>query len=193
MTLKKTYAFLGILLALFVTAFLLFSKVEANPLAYATTVQTAAATTSPAYLTPGVATSTLVYDSYAARPTGADKIALQVQAIGSSTASVYNISYEYTNGAPGLDCVGSPTSCDWYKDNTFVVSTSSAANQAVATPNSFSWTFASSTQGGAAATDNRALKTFIVPTVVRYTRVIFSITGANGSVWAQIVPAKQNN
>lgn len=176
------------------SVFAFTSITHANPLAFATTVQTATATTSPTYLVPGLATSTLVYDSYAVRPTTADKASLAVQAIGSSTSAVYNVSFEYSNGAPGLDCVGAPTSCDWYKDNlmTPVTSTTSQA-YSINQPISYSWTFASSTQGGAAAVDNRSLKMLSIPTPTRYVRAIFSIIGANGSVWGQIVPAKQNN
>lgn len=175
-------------------ALLFASTTHANPSAYATTAQTSSATTSPAYLTPAIATSTLIYDSYAARPVIADKASMGVQFTGSSTTSVLSVSYEYTNGAPGLDCLNAPGSCDWYKDNMLVpVTATTSQSYSVNLPVSFSWTFASSTQGGSSATSDRSLKMFTVPTPTRYVRAIFTITGANGAVWAQIVPAKENS
>lgn len=182
-----------------IMAVLAFASItHANPSAYATTVQTAVATTSISYLVPGAtnATTTLIYDSYAARPTIADKASLQVQFTASSTATTLTISYEYTNGAPGLDCLGTPASCDWYQDETRInVNATTSQPFSVNLPNSLNWTFASSSQAGGtvSATNNRALKVFTVPTPARYTRAIFWLTGTNGGIWAQMIPAKENN
>lgn len=199
MTIKKTLA--PALIASIAVGIILFgfvSSVGANPSAYATTVQTASATTTISLMTAGTATTTLVYDSYATRSTAADEVGLQVQFVASSTASILNINYEYTNGAPGLDCLGTPSSCDWYQDNTTlnVTATTSQAYQ-VKLPNSYSWTFASSSQALAAVAtnNNRALKMFNVPVKARYVRAIFSLPvgSTNAGVWAQFVPAKENN
>lgn len=176
------------------SVFVFASITHANPSAYATTAQTATATTTVSFMTPGLATTTLVYDSYAARPVLADKASLAVQFTGSSTSSVLSIAYEYTNGAPGLDCLGTPSSCDWYKDNMLVpVTATTSQSYSVNLPISFTWTFASSSQAGAAITSDRSMKILTVPTPARYVRAIFSLTGTNGAIWAQIVPAKQNN
>ncbi len=197
MTIKNNQKILSVITAAAVlyAMFGFVTFIHANPSSYANTAQTSSATTSPAYLVPGVATSTLVFDSYAnARNTAADRAAMGVQFIGSSTASTYNIAFEYSNGAPGLDCVTTPTSCDWYKDDLLAAVTATTTQPySINLPISFAFAMASSSQGGAGASDNRALRMVTVPTPARYIRAIFTITGANGSVWAQIVPVKQNN
>lgn len=194
MTLKNI--FVTTLIAAIVAISFGAASVYANPSSIATTAQTATATTTLSYMTIGAATTTLVYDSYLNRPTTADSAIMLVQFTASSTASVLGISYEYTNGGPGLDCLGAPNTCDWYRDNT-MISVNATTSQAfsVTVPNSYSWTFASSSQGGGnvAATNNRALKTLTIPTPARYVRAIFTATGTPSAIWAQIGPKKENN
>ncbi len=171
------------------------SLVHANPTSFLATVQTGTATTSAVYIVPGTATSTLgVFDSYSQGiPRATDVAYLNTQFAGSSTASILAINVEYSQGAPGLDCVASPLSCDWYKDNLNSLATSSAINP-LNTTTSYSWTFASSTVGGIALTNaNSATSTKVISiqTPLRYLRVIYSVTGGNAAVWGQIVPRRQ--
>src|SRR5690348_6203297 len=75
----------------------------ANPSYFATTVTTnSAASTSPAYMTPGTGTSTTpVYDSYAQTVSGggtykADSAGLLIQFTAPSSNTVLNIAVEYS-------------------------------------------------------------------------------------------------
>jgi hypothetical protein len=191
---EKTF-FVGLLIAIVLAASAI--TVKANPSFFVRTVQTATATSTIAYMTPGNATSTLIYDSYAqGTPRASDSALLLTQFTASTTASNLAIALEYSNGDGSTDCSTSPGLCDWYKDNLFTItnaSTTQATNIAVAS--SLAWNFASSSQGGAAvlSTNQRALKAILVPMPTRYVRAVFTITGANGAVWAQIVPKRESN
>lgn len=149
--------------------------------------QTSTATTSISYATPGTATSTLVYDASEVNGTNqtnsgnnwsAESALLLLDVNASSTASVFNVKYEF-----------STDNLDWYSDYTSSATTTS----------NFNVTFATSTVGGVAAgavkgingTANRNTYAFSVPTPVRYVRAIISITGANGTFWGKIVPKKE--
>jgi len=164
---------------------------RANPSYFAVGTSTSSASSSPAYMTPGAATSTTpVFDAYAQTFNGgqtfkADSAGLLVQFTGSSTASVLNQSVEYSQDG-----------IDWYRN--FVIDPNQVGTTTwpaftVGTPFSSSWKFASSSVGGAApaANNKRSTAAVLVPTPFRYTRVVFSITGGNGAVWAQFVPIKE--
>lgn len=200
-TMKSKLGIGLILAAIFATALLLYATVaHANPLQYTNTTQTAAATSSPVYMTPGTATTTLVADSFQST-TGNNyannKIALLLQFIASSTASQLNMNLEYSNGYPGVDCVATPNACDWYEDN--------ATNEygfGTTTPNfllaiipQYQWKFASSTVGqlAPAANNNRATRLLSINTPARYVRAVFTcaVGGAGCGVWAQFVPSKE--
>jgi hypothetical protein len=168
-----------------------FGFAYANPSYFATTVTTnSAASTSPAYLTPGVSTSTTpVYDAYAQTVAGggtykADSAGLVIQFTASSTASVLNASVEYS-----ADCI------DYYRN--FVLDSrqlgTSTAPYSLDTAFSARWKFASSSLNGTAvsASNNLSTAALVVPTPFRCTRVVFSVTGGNGAVWAQLVPVKE--
>lgn len=173
--------------------FLVTGKVQANPTGFTKTAQSAVATTTFALLTPGTGTSTIVYDSYGINGTNeaqsgstfaADTATLLVQFTASSTSSKLKVSYEY-----------SQDNVDWYADgvtNLFASSTTGVINLAIL--NSFTWTFASTSLGGAgvSATNNLSTEILAVPTPTRYVRAVISVTGANAQVWAQFVPKKQN-
>lgn len=164
--------------------------VEANPSALTPTVQTAAATTSPAFLIPGTATSSLTYDAYS-NPTSntykSDYIALAMMFRGSSTAAVLGMELEYSQDG-----------IDWYKDSLINSlggrsTTTNAMN--ISGSNALSWTFASTTVGGQAmntVTRDHPRRVVMVPTPMRYVRAIFTITGANGAIWAQMIPTKES-
>lgn len=170
--------------------------VKANQYYFATTVQTATATTTLSYMTPGTATTTTpVLDTYTIQdgPNAADKIALLTQLTASTTSTVLGIDIEYSQGGAGLNCVSTPSSCDWYKNNyTSDVSTTSPVIS-LGLPQTFSWAFASSTLQGVPVTTQRATKIINIQTPTRYVRAVYYLTGANGAVWGQLVPKVQSS
>lgn len=186
----------GAAIALAFALLMCYSVARANPLDLGSSNNTA--TSTVAYMTGGTATTTYTYDTYAGSSdqNAADKIAMLVQFTASSTASKLNWTYEFSAGGAGLDCVASPTSCDWYAD-TFALGVNATNTQLFnfTANNSGAWNFASSSQGGASvsASSNRGLKVLWVPTPTRYTRVVFSVpAGAtNGGVWATFANQKQ--
>src|SRR4051794_9771622 len=175
---------LGMLLALAVAM-----TAHANPSYYTGVVTTNnAATSSPAFMTPGTGTTTTpVYDAYATTTAGglqtkADSAGMLVQFCGSSTSAVLNNAVEYSQDG-----------VDWYRN--FVIDTTQAGTTtvpyAVVSPFSQRWTFASSTVGGAGGAARCSTASFVIPTPFRYTRIVSSLTGANASIWVQLVPIKQ--
>lgn len=175
---KVGFSVLASVLAIFAVIFFTSTgTAHANPSSVSATVQTATATTSPAYMTPGTATSTLTFDAYANTGYGglntiADKAALLMQFTGSSTSAVLGIKYEYSQDG-----------IDWYTNfmlGPAGLSTTTAVTN-LATPTSITWTYSAATP--------KAIIT--VPTPTRYVRAVFSITGANGSIWAQVAPVKE--
>jgi hypothetical protein len=200
---STTRRFLPILLGV-VALFGATGTAHANPSFFETATSTAAATTTLAFMTPGAATTTTpVYDAYAQTTNGgltakSDYAGFLTQFTASSTNSILNANVEYSQGGAGLNCVVTPSSCDWYRN--FVLDpnqmgTTTAAGLTAFTlgsPFSMSWKFASSTVGGIGQTNtNRSTAAMLIPTPFRYTRVVFSMTGANGAVWAQLVPIKE--
>lgn len=158
----------------------------ANPSFFAPQAMTATATSSPAFLTAGVATSTVVYDSFnlngtnqpvASDPTAADEATLLLQFTGSSTSAVLNVNIEYSND-----------NVDWYQDN---LEATTSGPFSITQPDTYTWTYAASQIGG--VTVARVGKAISLVTPTRYTRAVISTTGANGSVWVQFVPKKQNH
>lgn len=163
---------------------------HANPSYFAAATSTAAATTSPTYLTAGASTTTTpVYDAYAQTTNGgvtakADYAGLLLQFTASSTNSVLNANVEYSQDG-----------IDWYRN--FVLDPmqtgTTTSPWALLSPFSLSWKFASSSVGGiaVASTTNRSTAAVLIPTPFRYARVVLSLTGGNGAVWAQLVPIKE--
>jgi hypothetical protein len=175
-------------LSVFLTA---IPAAHANPSIFANGVTTgSAASTSPAFMTPGTGTSTTpVYDAQLQTFSGGftsktDAAGLLIQFTASSTNSVLSAAVEYSQDG-----------VDWYRN--FVIDPTQIGTTTTPfsfnTPFSVKWTFASSTVGGsgAIANNNRSTAALLIPTPFRYTRVVFSLTGANGAVWAQLVPIKE--
>lgn len=177
---------------LLVVSLFTLTAAHANIGGFPSGAKTSAATTTPAVMTPGTGTSTIVYDSYNLNGTNepttgvvtdTDSATLLVQFLASSTASKLKIEYEYSQDG-----------IDWYQDgvsNTFASSTDGVIN--INLPNSFTWTFASTSLDGLPVSAANNLSTEIVPviTATRYVRAVISDTGANAEVWAQFVPKKQ--
>ena len=172
-----------ILVALFISAFTLVSVVKANPPTFLRINSTATATTTLIYMTPGTATTTLVYDAYkfdgTSEVNGSLFFNLAIQLKASSTATVLVTKFEFSNDG-----------VDWYENN---LNTYAAGAIAIVVPNSYTWTYASTTVGGAAigASEDRGTKIISVPVPTRYVRAVFSLTGASGGIWAEALGIKQ--
>lgn len=181
--------------AIFVTAFSLFYVAKANPSFFMRQNNgvTTTATTSVSYMSPGAATTTAYIDTGLGAGS-TDTATLAVQFNGSSTASIINVNYEFSQGGNGQDCINVPASCDWYQSNLEASTTGSVV--LVNQPQSISWAFASSSQGGAnVLSTNRALKLLKVLTPTRYVRAIVTVpAGAgNSAVWTEFIAKRQAN
>lgn len=160
---------------------------------FSATVQTSAATSTPAYMTPGNATSTLTYNTLTntsvatATPSGsqaatkAEFVYLAGQLTGSSTSAVIHITPEYS--VDGID---------WYQGYGLVVNISTTTpnpTYAYGTVDSINLPYASTTVGGLSASSvDRFLVKIPVPT--KDVRLVVTLTGANAAFWGQIVPIK---
>lgn len=205
MTLKRQMIFGGLIGGLLLLASY-FSGVYvnlagANPSIITSKAKTATATTTLRYMTPGTATTTLVYDSQQSDGTNqtnngntwaTNGAILFVQFTASNTSSVLNTHFEYSDDP---SCGTTPTSCDWYRDTLWGDSfaTSTATIQMAITP-SYTWNYASTTQGGSAGINiYRGLKAINIPTPSRFVRVVFTVPigSQNGAVYAEIIPKKE--
>lgn len=196
----KKFLILSAVVALAILA--LGSVVYANPSFWASSASSSTATTTLAYLRPGLATSsTPVYDAWGINGTNQTNdgvtatpktafVKLLVNA--SSTLTKFNVTLEYSNDS---NCGSNPNACEWYQDGIFATTTYPVS---LNTPNSFDWTFSSSTVGATGAgalgvngTNNRATRLFEIPVPLRFVRAITTVSGANGAVYVEIVPVKE--
>lgn len=159
----------------------------ANPFYAAGKARSAVATSTLSYMTPGTATSTVVYDSYEVNGTNQvnqgnltipNTIAFAVQGVGSSTALVINVACEF-----------SEDNLDWYQNEIFLATTSNPVN--ISVPNTFTLTNATSTIGGVAFNGIKKIVTCPVP--LRYVRAVTTVTGDKAAVWTALIPTKQRN
>lgn len=192
--------FIAVVALLFVSVHI----AKANPSQFVGTTQTASATSTGAFQTPGTATSTLVYDTFN-QATGnnytANTVELLWQLSASSTNTTSNLNLEYSNGYGSngavLDCVASPTSCDWYEDTGTNQSgfATSSTQQRLDTVAQYQWKFASSTIAGlpAGVTNARATRALHIMAPTRYVRAVFTcaLGGTNCTQWAQFTPSKE--
>lgn len=179
----------AVLSVAFLSLIMMVGVVHANPSYFAPQAKTALATTSPAYILPGTATSTVTYDSFNTdgtnessgpqNPIAANSATLLVQFTASSTSSVLNVAIERSDDG-----------IDWYQDNLSALATTTPA-QNIGVPTSYTWTYATSTIGGVVNPTNRLGKSLFIQTPTRYTRAVFTAVGANSAVWAQFVPTKE--
>lgn len=143
--------------------------VHANPGYFVPTVQTATATTSISYMTPGTATTTLQYDTYNTGNNYATNYATLLARFAASSTPTFAINLEYSQDG-----------IDWYGNTLFNNSTTTAAYSLNVTN---SYTFSP-----AASSTLRAIK---IDTPTRFVRANLSVAGSNGGVWAQFVPNKE--
>jgi hypothetical protein len=183
---KFTPIFISIFLIVAFFAFHIPEKAKASLSTFVRSdCYTAAATSSPAYQTPGNATSTVTCKLGV---DGADKASVIVEVNASSTASIWNIYAEESMDGQ-----------DWFP----IASNQSASTSPivdVTTRSYASFTFASSTIGGALGgtnsvgingTNNRNHYVFDVPIRMKQVRVYSALSGANGAIWVQIIPKAQ--
>ncbi len=188
---KKIY-FVLTAASMFLVALVTFGVAHANPSFFISGASaTATATTTVTYIPKGTATTTLACDAYSAitSPCGngsgqvGDGAALLVRFTASSTSSVLNIAVERS-----MDNI------DWYQDEIFTQTNiaTSTSGFSIGSPLTYTWTFSSSTIGGNADIASTSVtKILQIPTNTRYTRAVFTTTGANGAIWAQWVPKRQ--
>lgn len=168
--------------------FALWQPAKANPLGFSCPAYGpgGVASTSIAYMTPGTATSTLLYDTYCVGGTNqpntgntntTNSLALLTQLTASSTSSVLNMAVEYSQDG-----------VDWYQDDNIFATTT---NTNIQSPNSLTWPYAVSNVGGVPNTGNRLGKVVRIYTPTRYVRVVYTITGANAGVWGELLPQKE--
>lgn len=151
---------------------------------------TSTATTTPAYMTPGTATSTLTTDitTYGlgiGDIQGDMNLRLALQLTGSSTNSTLNYRNEYSNGS---NCGNAPLSCDWYQDS--VTTTGQNATTTIIAPfHVFRLDAASTTIGNKTVADNRTMPIVLVPIMARWVRTIFylPVGSSNASIWAEVL------
>lgn len=148
------------------------------------TCYTAAATTSPAYLQPGLATTTV---TCFLGNEGARSASVLVYFLASSTNSSITIGVEESQNR-----------IDWYALGPNQVASTSPTID-LDTNGTFSWQFASTSQGGAATTGSTTLRIFDVNPRLENMRVFVaaaSTTGAlnkDAAVWVKIVPRQDVN
>lgn len=160
------------------------------------------ATSSPAYMTPGTATTTLYASGGCADSVyGAKQYALAVQFTGSSTASTLQVRQEFAQAPYGVNCIATPNACDWYAGtfssmNNYGTTTISSTGIDMSVIPVYSWKFASSTIAGLApaSNNNRDMKILTFPGLTQYTRFVFTmaqVANGNGAVYAQVIGKKE--
>ncbi len=192
---NRIVALIVLIAATFAGIVLFAQEGKANPSQFTSTAQTAAATSTLTYLTPGTASTTLVYDAYEANGTNQSnngntglptRLSLNIQEVASSTSSVLNVAIEHSSD-----------NVDWYQDDVYTNAGSPASTSTIpvdiSAPLSYRWTFASSTFGGDASATTTGRKSVTIPITTRYTRAVFTNTGARLGIWAQFVPIKERN
>lgn len=202
MAYKSNLTFGAVIVSILVLVWMFMSAIptHAGPPSFLVAASTASATTTLLYQTPGTATTSLVYD--AAKYGGSSEVngysffTVEVQYSASSSAlSTLTMTIERAS-ANGTDCGVTPAACDWYVDNSLLGKSMDATTTPttdVSNGNTLKWTFASSSQGAGAVlvTNNRAMKSFTVPVLSRFTRVNFTQTGTtNGAIWADLLGIK---
>ena len=139
------------------------------------------ATTTPKYLTPGTATSTMVVNSYAnnSSNTKFDAGYLAIQYTGSSSAAVIDYTVEFS--MDGIDYFGE----DVLPDTTSL--NQSTFNHSSTTP-THRW-------GAGSATASTTRKMIEQKVPFRYQKYTFSVPigVTNGALWTQFVPVKQTS
>lgn len=189
---NKIYKIIGLVLAIILLAGVV--AVKASPSAFLPTTQSASATTTVSYLTPGTATTSLIYDSFSINNSGSvnktqltDMATLFIQLAASTTATKLNINLEYSQDG-----------IDWFQDGGNIQNGFATTSKPfdIGQVSQYNFSFASSTAGlGGAATIGTTTRAISVRVPTRYLRAVYSLAigGGNGAVWSQIIPSRQFN
>jgi len=160
---------------------------HANPSKFAPTKETAAATTTLAYMSPGAATTTISYDSLDGDSVKIDELTIGFQYTASATAPTLNVRLE-----------DSRNGIDWYpraREVFPVLPGITATTTLMTTPfNSLSFVLSTTTDNGGSGTFARIHESFTVKAPMRYVRAVFFVPtgGGNGGLWAQFMPVKED-
>lgn len=168
-----------------------FEKAYANP-SQITRYQTATATTTVTYMTPGTATTTLSYDSQTDGSSPDNSAILFVQYTASTSLNILRARVEHSND-----------SIDWYPENAIALNGTGLTNNATSTQlvgdaSTYKWQTATTTaitDGLAGSgTASRVHLSLPIYTPTRYTRVVFwnRAGEGNGALWAEITSKKEN-
>lgn len=165
-------SFIGTLTILVIALFVAsYSLVRANPSQlYRSNPSTA--TTTLSYIPIGTATTTNTFNTQIDGGTIPETAVFTECLTASSTLTVLNTTFEYS-----YDGV------TYFQDN---LSASTTVTNSIVTPNSFSWTYASSTIGGQtpSGSNNSLCKVLAIRTPLPWVRAVMTTTGANGAVWS---------
>lgn len=135
------------------------------------------ATTSPTYLTAGSATTSLAFAS-----NDAESIDLNLIATASSSSATLQYTIEFSNS---VNCPDG--NADWFPEDGYT----NTSNTLVTHGNGarlHSWNLATSTNAVASNFTRKNLS--ITPVASACTRINFSLSGANSSLWAEAVLAE---
>jgi hypothetical protein len=168
---------------------LFIGTAKANPLGFQR-AQTGAATTTVAYLTPGTATTTLIYDAGIGQNLAADSAVLLIQLTASSTTTTLKWKLEYSQDNL---CATTPGKADWYSESVNNAAATASTTVEVRDTKEYSWLYASSTIGTQTAPNTPGMKKIDVPTPTRCVRAVFYLPAgsAGAAIWAEFVGKKQ--
>lgn len=171
------FSIVGIVMFLTLLAIYFVPRANANPTFFLRAATNSGfASTTVVFQPAGTATTTLVLDLGAGGAQAADSAFLTQQFIGSTTLAKQNIVIEYSQGAPGLNCVTAETTCDWY----YGLATTTLA--------------VGIRSGGLAGVSSTTFSTLVVPTPTRYVRAVFTVPGTvNGAFYAELTAKRQGN
>lgn len=203
---KKLEIILSALIVVAVMAIFGFFAVvaHANPSQLLQPKLTAAASTTQTYITYGIGTTTLYYDTYGYQnQTKADNatVFFQFNATSTVTSPSVNMRVEYAFDLNnGINCVNQPTLCDWYPMSAATVANASTTYMTgrfadydfvLATSSVDTGGNSTFVQDGT-STINQSLSLTNIPT--RFIRVKFysPAGGGKGAIWAAIQAVKQN-
>lgn len=184
---KRIHYFI-LAIAIFASSGFYFTA-RANP-SFFVRSQSATATSTVSYMTPGTATTTIPsFDLGVSGAQGADSAVLALQFTGSTTpnnsavaTTTYNVAIEY-----------SQDNVDWYSDSYSQFGTTTVA-QNITTQTSRSISLGTQTIKGSLIASTTPTKVVInVPSPMRYVRAIISVAigSTNGSVWGEFVAKRQ--
>lgn len=188
---KRIYTIASVVALIVFAMVLKSSAVKAYLMSYFTTNQSATATTTLSYMTPGTATTTyqlgVIPGTTDSGNADVDANYLFLNTKSSTSAAVYDFKFQFSNGTPtGTNCITSPNVCDWYDlaiDPTLIAVSQSQIQIASTSLSTYRW------QPGN-TTSSSSLLTMKVPDIsANFKRVVFfmpaGVSTVNGAVWFQ--------